>query len=110
MKPRKPKSAEPSLRAKLSAAFLEAFERDFAANGVNVIEKLRERSPEKYAELAGKLIMSTEPPQDGFESAQSMQEIGVRLLKSVGLADEDLMTPAMIEEAIEANDRFITEL
>src|SRR5262245_33793787 len=38
---------------------------DFETYGVGVIEKLREMSPEKYVELAGRLIMTTEPPQDG---------------------------------------------
>ena len=103
MKPRKTKAAEPSLRAKLSAAFLEAFEADFAAHGVNVIEKLRERSPEKYAELAGKLIMTTEPPQQGFNEAQTMEEIGRKLLQSVG-ANELALTDEMIARAVELND------
>jgi hypothetical protein len=52
---RKLKPEEPSLRAKLSTAFLEAFERDFAANGVAVIEALRNKSPDKYAEIAARL-------------------------------------------------------
>ena len=106
---RKPKAAEPSLRAKLSAAFLEAFERDFSTYGVSVIEKLRERSPEKYAELAGKLIMTTEPPHDGFNEAQTMEEIGRKLLQSVG-ANELALTDDMIEQAIAANDAFIARL
>jgi hypothetical protein len=106
---RKPKTAEPSLRAKLSAAFLEAFEADFAAHGVNVIEKLRERSPEKYAELAGKLIMTTEPPQDGFESAQTIQELGLKLLKSVG-CPEGAATDDMIAQAIERHDQYVADL
>jgi hypothetical protein len=42
MKPRKPKVTEPSPRAKLSAAFLEAFEQDFRSHGVEVIEKMRQ--------------------------------------------------------------------
>jgi len=106
MKTRKPKGAEPSLRAKLSAAFLEAFQSDFEAHGVEVIQKLRERSPEKYAELAGKLIMTTEPPGDGFNE---MEEIGRKLLQSVG-ANELALTDDMIEQAIAANDTFIARL
>lgn len=42
---RKPDANKPSLRDKLSAAFLECFETDFAANGASVIEQLRNKSP-----------------------------------------------------------------
>jgi hypothetical protein len=52
MKPRKQKYGEPSLRDKLSESYLRAFEADFAANGVAAIEKLRERNPAKYSEIA----------------------------------------------------------
>ena len=107
--PRKPKTAEPSSRDKLSKHFLETFERDFAAHGVGVIEKLRERSPEKYVELAGKLVMTTEPPGDGFDSAQSMEEIGRKLLQSVGLP-EDAATDEQIARAVELNDQFVADL
>jgi hypothetical protein len=44
-----------------------------------------------------------------FSQCQSMEDIGMRLLKAVGLA-EDAMTPAMIGQAIEANDAFIARL
>ena len=82
---------------------------DFSTYGVSVIEKLRERPPEKYAELAGKLVMTTEPPGEGFDSAQTMQEIGLKLLKSVG-CPEGAATDEMIEQAVEANDEFIARL
>jgi hypothetical protein len=106
MKPRKPK-AEPSLRDKLSAAFLEAFQSDFEANGVAPIEQLRLKSPEKYSEIATRLIAASEPPSDGFEQCNSMEEIGVRLLRSVGL---HAPTEEQIEAAILANDKFIAKL
>jgi hypothetical protein len=109
MKPRKPKSAEPSLLDKLSMNFLAAFERDFETHGVDVIEKLRERSPEKYAELVARLIATTEPKKDGFESANSMEELGRKLLLSVK-APDDAITAQMIADTIEANDAFIAKL
>jgi hypothetical protein len=80
------KSKEPSLRAKLSAAFLEAFEADFRVHGVEVIEKMRQTHPEKYAELAGKMISTIDQPDpNSWSSAQSMQDIGRKLLQSVGM-------------------------
>jgi hypothetical protein len=109
MKPRKPKSGEPSLREKLSQKFLEALEADFQLHGLTVLEKMRESSPERYAELAAKMIMSAEPQseQKGFAGANSMQDVGRRLLQSVGIVEPD---NAAIEAAIAANDRFIEQL
>jgi len=46
MKTRKPPKSQSSLRERLSANFLAAFEADFQTHGVSVIEKLRENSPE----------------------------------------------------------------
>jgi hypothetical protein len=109
MKPRKPKSGDPSLREKLSQSFLEALTADFAANALSVIEKMRQTHPERYAELAGKLIMSAEPQQkaEGFAADTSMQAVGRRLLQSVGVIEP---TDAEIEQAIMANDQFIARL
>jgi len=60
--PRKPKPNEPSLRDKLSQNFLRAFEADFASYSAEVIEQLRESHPDRYAEVAVKLIASAQPP------------------------------------------------
>jgi len=110
MKARKPKATEPSLRDKLSEHFLRAFEADFAANGVAAIEQLRQKSPEKYSDIAARLIAASEPPaENGFASANSMEEIGRKLLKSVG-AEEDQITADMVEAAIRANDDFVSKL
>ena len=109
MKPRKPKTSEPSLRDKLSAAFLEAFQSDFEANGVAAIEQLRLKSPEKYSEIATRLIAASEPPPVGvdFTTANSMQDIGLRLLQSIGHVSP---TQEDIQAAIEANNAFIAKL
>jgi hypothetical protein len=106
---RKSKSGSPSLRQRLSAAFLEALTDDFAVNGAAVIEKMRQTHPERYAELAGKLIMSAEPEQkaEGLAAANSMHEVGARLLQQVGVIEP---TDEQIEQAIEANDKFISAL
>src|SRR5262245_45345899 len=109
MKARKPKATEPSLRDKLSAKFLKDFEADFAEHGADVIQQLREKHPDRYAELAAKLIAQAEPPSGVFDRAKSMEDIGRGLLQQVGVA-EDNMTDEMIEAAIAANDKFVREL
>jgi hypothetical protein len=61
MKVRKQKG---SLRDRLSADYLKAFQEDFAANGVAAIKSLRQESPAKYAEIASRLIAATTEPTD----------------------------------------------
>ena len=111
MKPRKPKAGEPSLRDKLSQAFLEALEADFRAYGKGVIETMRQKDPTRYAELAGKLILTAEQSPAGldFKSAKSMQDIGKKLMQSVGM-DERTITAEMVQAAIDANNEFIAQL
>ena len=106
---RKSKSAEPSLRDKLSAAFLAAFQSDFEANGVNVIEQLREKHPDRYADIAAKLIAQAEPPPDprDLSHCKSMEDIGIALLRGIGI---EYPTEEQIQAAIQANDRLMTEL
>ena len=106
MKPRKPKANELPLRK-----FLAAFEADVADNAVEVIKQLREKSPEKYSEIAAKLLalIQEQPDPDGFASADSMQELGVKLLKAVGLSEVE-MTEDMVAQAIEANNAFRAQL
>jgi len=109
MKPRKPKPAEPSTRDKLSASFLKAFQNDFETYGVETIEKLREESPSKYAEIAAKLIAAIEPKAEGFEACKNMRDVGISLLKSVGVSEYEI-TEDMIAEALKGNDEFINAL
>ena len=72
-----------------------------------MIEQLRNKSPEKYAEIAARLIAASEPRPDGFENAQSMEEIGLQLLRAIGF---DAPDDASIQAAVEANDTFIEQL
>src|SRR5262245_55688118 len=109
MKPRNPKPNEPSPRDKLAAGFLKAFESDFETHGVEVIQRLREKHPDRYAELAARLIATTEPKSDGPETANDLHEMAFRLLKSIGMNEFDI-TEAMIQAAIEANNVFIDRL
>ena len=107
MKPRKPKPTEPSTRDKLSASFLKAFQNDFETYGGETIEKLREESPSKYAEIAAKLIAAIEPRGEGFDSCRTKEDLGRALLESVGFNDPD---DDSIQQAIQLNDKFIDDL
>jgi hypothetical protein len=110
MKTRKPKS-EPNLRDRLSANFLTAFESDFAANGVAVIEKLRERHPDKYAEIATKLIVAAEPPKSlgDFSDCKTMEDVSKQLLQQVGVSEAEI-SEWMVQEATEANRVLVERL
>jgi hypothetical protein len=101
----------PSPRDKLSSAFVEALEKDWAEHGVEVIQQIRQDNPVKYGELIARLV-----PMDAnlvsasdFSKCKSMEDIGRKLLQSVGL-DENAMTDDMVELAIQANDSFIAAL
>ena len=98
-----------SPRDRLSADLLQNFAEDFAANGVAVIQALREKSPEKYAALAATLIAQAEEPSDelDFAGANSMDELGEKMLRSVGC---EKPTPRMIKAAIKANNQFIARI
>jgi len=111
MRPAKSKTSEPSLRDKLSESFLRAIEADFREHGPAVIEQMRQTHPERYAELAGKLIMTAEqaPGPNDYSDCQSMDDIGRKLLRSVGI-NEFAITQNMIEAAIKANDNFVETL
>jgi hypothetical protein len=73
-------------------------------------EQMREKSPERYTELAAKLITAIETPAgQGLKDAQSLEEIAERLLLSVGAAAAAI-TPEMVEAAKEANALFVSTL
>jgi hypothetical protein len=104
-------SREPSTRDKLGTKFAAALEADFEIHGTATIEKLRERSPEKYAELVLKYVVKSEEelgPTD-FSDCQSMEDIACKLLQQIGLS-EFQMTERMLAKAVEAHDRLVAEL
>src|SRR5262245_61707821 len=110
MKPRKPKAAEPSARDKLGADFTKRLEEKWRQQGDEVLEAAFKESPTKIAELIARLVSTTEPKSDnGFGSANSMEELGIRLLVSVGL-NPDAATPEMIEAAVAAQEDFKSQL
>src|SRR5262245_51520359 len=95
-RPQKPD--EPSLLDQLGGP-LRDFVEDFKLHGKSVLEKVREKSPEKYLELSTKLaslVAALKPKPNELEEAQTLEDIGRSLLKSVGVADEREMTDEMI--------------
>jgi hypothetical protein len=85
---------------------------DFKLHGKRALEQVRLESPSKYLELASKLaalVAALKPPQSAFHDANSMQDIGRKLLESVG-TDNAAITEDMIQEAVAANDRLIAQL
>jgi hypothetical protein len=82
-------------------------------HGKTVLEQVRQDNPAKYLEMASKLaalVASLRPePDGGYSKANSMQDIGRRLLQSVG-ADENTLTEDMIAQAVAANDAFVARL
>ena len=108
---KKSKSTEPSLRDRLTSAFVEALERDWAEHGTVVITAVRESAPAKYAELIVRLVpveSSLIAPGD-FSQCNSEEDIAKRLLAQVGMLDSDIMAED-VEAATRANAAFIDTL
>src|SRR5262245_7729191 len=110
MSSRKRQKTDASVRDQLALKFLAALETDFALHGAGVIAKMRESHPERYAELAGKLILSAEPKStsDGSD-LNTLDDIGRSLLQSVDAAP-DLITDEMVRAAVALNNRFVDDL
>jgi hypothetical protein len=118
MKPRNSKpnggsksKTEPSLLDQLNAP-LRDFVADFKLHGKTAMEKVREESPSKYLELATKLaalVATLRPEPSGFSTANSHEEIAIKLLEGVG-TPRDAITPDMIEAALAAHDDLVERL
>src|SRR5262249_19445676 len=101
---RKTQTSEPSLRDRLTSAFVEALEKDWQEHGTTVIAAVREQAPAKYAELIVRLVPVDPLIVDGqgdFKDCQSQADIAIKLLRDVGTPAEGI-TPSMIEAATEA--------
>jgi hypothetical protein len=104
-------SESPSTRDKLSSAFVDALEKDWAEHGIEVIQQIRLDNPVKYGELIARLIpMDANPVSaNNFSHCKSMEDIGRQLLLQVGV-EEIAITPSMIQAAIAANDALVARL
>jgi hypothetical protein len=103
---------EPSKRDKLSSAFVEALEKDWAEHGSEVIQQIRLDNPVKYGELIARLV-----PMDAnlssandFSTCETMEDLGKMLLKQATGIDDHAITPNMIEAAIAMHDDFVMRL
>jgi hypothetical protein len=104
---KKTKTAEPSARDKLSADFTQRLEQKWREHGDTILDAACRESPTKVAELIARLVATTEPTGQGFDNCRNMQDIGARLLLSVGITDP---TDDMIAQAVACNDAFIAKL
>ena len=105
---RKSKDAR-SPRNRLSQDLLRDLADDYAANGLAAIQEMRQKSPERYIETACKAIASAEEPdnENSFNSCQNMDDVGRKLLKTVGV---DEPTVEQVALAVEANNAFVSRL
>jgi Skp family chaperone for outer membrane proteins len=110
MSRRKQKSTAPLLD-QLSAP-LKEFVEDFGRHGKAVLERVRERSPEKYLELSCKLaalVATLKPKGDEMDGARNPDELAVALLREIGMPDDAIDEDAILA-AVEANDEFCQTL
>src|SRR5260370_41564556 len=106
MSRRKQKSTAPLLD-RLSAPLRE-FVEDFGRHGKSVLERVRERSPEKYLELSCKLaalVATLKPRGDEIDGAQNPDELAVALLRQMEMP-EDAINEDAILAATETVDQF----
>ena len=94
---------EPSLRDKLTQAFVEALQADFEQHGVSTIEKLREKYPERYIDACTRLTVPAEPPPapGDYSECKSVFDVARKMLVDNGM-HPDAITDAMVEQAAEA--------
>jgi hypothetical protein len=91
---------------------LRDFVTDFKTHGKTVLEQVRRESPSKYLELSAKLaglVTMLKPASDPYATANSPEEIAMKLLRAIGVEEEE-QTPDMIRAAVAANDIFTARL
>src|SRR5262249_23354501 len=108
------RKSNPDFRHELSVDFVQALAADWKENGTAVIARVRQDSPDKYCELVAKIVpkemlISSDRASDDFSDCQSQADIAINLLKQAGLPDGGA-TPAMIEQAMEAQMAFVETL
>ena len=85
---------------------MRALDADFEVHGEDAIKQLRETRPDRYVELAAR---PTDLPTGPFDDANSLHDLGLRLLKAAGHSEHKI-TEDMIALALKANDDFIAQL
>jgi hypothetical protein len=106
------KATEPTLIEQVGGSLREIVA-ELKPNLANELKKVREHGESaKYLEIASKLlpiIAALNPKADDFSDCQNMNQIGIKLLKSIGCAEIDI-DETMIADAVAANDAFIERL
>jgi hypothetical protein len=108
MNTRKEKT-EPNFRDRLSADFIKGIEGKWREHGEEILEAMRKDNPTKFAEMVARLVPPDPVPVSPFANAQSLEDVGRKLLESVGLS-EDLITDDLIEQALKAHQTLIDRL
>ena len=109
LKSKKAQKTEPTLLEELRGP-LRDFVQDFKTHGADVLQRVRQDNPEKYLELSTKLLPLVAAFNTGssdFSSADSMQDLGASLLRSIGFHEPD---EDSIQQAIEAQNAFVAAL
>ena len=101
----------PSPRDRLSSAFVQALEKDWAEHGSEVIQQIRQDNPVKYGELIARLVPMDANPlsANDYSTCETMEDIGRKLLQQIGLHD-DAITEQMIAQAVAANGELVARL
>jgi hypothetical protein len=99
------------VRTKLSDTFVRALSNDFETHGNDIIEQLRLKHPERYAELVGQLIAGEQNAPDEKQKAAPTTTEGIarQALREIGMADEDF-DEAGIRLGVDAYCQFLTKL
>src|SRR5215472_8446830 len=109
--PKKTKAPEPTLLEQLGKP-LRDFVEDFKTHGAEVLQKVRQSNPEKYLELSTKLlplVAALNPGADDFADCTTPNEVGIKLLKTVGVNEFDV-DESMISDALKARDDLVDAL
>src|SRR5262249_604335 len=83
---------------------MQALDADFKLHGEDAIKQMRETKVDRYVELATR---PADVATDEFANCNSHEDIGRKLLQSIGFGDPDERS---IQEAVEANDVFVNTL
>ena len=96
----KQKPKGPSLRERA----MQALDADFKLHGEDAIKQMRETKVDRYVELATR---PADVATDEFANCNSHQDIGRKLLQSIGFSEPDDVS---IQAAIELNNNFVDGL
>src|SRR5262249_52200521 len=98
-----PQPEQPNIRDALTTAFIEQLQKDFAEHGKEIIQKVREEAPSKYAELVLRLIPLEPRMLEAHDKPKTSEDLARHLLRDHGLTEP---TDQDIEETLLCYDRM----